>query len=95
MFEVGLRGFNLEMVVMAHQAGDVAAPRLVLNVTAQEPHKLLSVRLIQKDGLLGIAARREVGEGTGKLQPKRTSHAARRESGPGTKSRTDPAARPP
>jgi len=64
------------MVVIAHQAKGAAAPLRLLNVTAQEPHKLVSVHLIQKEGLLRIAARREVVERAGKLQTKRTSHAA-------------------
>jgi hypothetical protein len=66
------------MVMIAHQAGDVTAPPLLVDVPAEEPEELLSIRVIEENRLRRIAARREVGEGAGKFQPEWMSYEAGR-----------------
>jgi hypothetical protein len=72
--EIGLRGFQDQMIVIAHQAVDVTAPMLLLHFTAQESEKVAAVPIIQKNGLLRIASGGDVKECAGKFQAKRTSH---------------------
>lgn len=63
------------MVVIAHQTIHVATPPLLLDFSAEEPQKLSAIGLIEKDGLLGVAARGEVIERTRKLEAKGAGHA--------------------
>jgi hypothetical protein len=53
--------------MIAHQARDVTTPPLLLDFTTEYPEELLSIRVIEKYGLLRIASRRKVGEGAGKF----------------------------
>lgn len=53
-------------------------------------HKLISLGVVEKDELLGIAVCSDVVQRTGKFKTQRSSHEAGRQTERGAKSRTDP-----
>lgn len=76
--EICLGRFNDKMVVIVHQAVDVASPVLLLNLPTEESNETLPISVIEGNRLLSIAASRNVIEGAGKFEPEGTSHEARR-----------------
>jgi hypothetical protein len=64
--------------MVPHQAVDVAPPPLLLNLSTEQSEELQAIRVIHKDGLLGIAAGCDVVKRIGKFKAERAGHEAAR-----------------
>jgi len=74
--QIGLGGFNEELVVIGHQAVCVESPALLCDLAAEEIKKRCAVAIIAKDVLARISARGDVIQGAREFQTQRTGHAA-------------------
>ena len=76
--EIGLWGFEQEMIVVVHQAVGVAAPAEAVDHVGKPFQEQCAISIIEHDGLSGIAATRNMINGAGIFQSERTSHSRRR-----------------
>jgi len=73
--EIGLRGLQQQVVVVAHQAVGGAAPALLLHLLSEPLEEVLTVARVEKDGLSSVATGRDVVERAGELETQGPSHA--------------------
>jgi len=76
LVEVRQRGFDEEVVVVAHQAAHVDPPPVAAHDSAEDLDEDDAVRRVEDDRLLVVAARRDVVTRAGKDDAVRSSHAA-------------------
>jgi hypothetical protein len=74
--EIGLRRFNEQMIVVIHQTVGVAKPPVPIDDVGQQRQPLRPITVIVHDVLPGIAPTRDVVDGSGEFETKRTRHDA-------------------
>lgn len=74
--KITLRGFYQEVVVVIHQTVGMAEPAIAGDNLQEDLKKHLSVGVVEKDSLSGVAAGGEMVDGSRVLQPKRSRHGA-------------------
>ena len=74
--QIGLGGFDEEVVVIAHQAVCVESPALLSDLAAEQIEKRCAVPIIAKDVLACISARGDVIQRASEFQTQRTRDAA-------------------
>ena len=72
--EIGLRGFEQQMIVVIHQAVRMAAPPEAIDDMGQSLQKQGTVPIIRDDGLAGVAATGDMAHGTRIFHAQRSSH---------------------
>lgn len=76
LWRVDGQSFDHQMRMIAHEAVGIAAPPLLVTLLSQQVQEPGAVDVVEKDGLLRIAARGEVVERAGKLLPSWTGHGS-------------------
>ena len=70
-------GFHLQVVMLAHEHEGMQPEKTAAHFTRQSTDEPSSISAVAVDGLALIAARRDVVESAGKLDPQRPRHAYR------------------
>jgi hypothetical protein len=78
--EIGLRRFDQEMIVIAHEAVRVKAPSLLPNLAREERKKALPIVVIAEDHLTLIASGGQVIQGPCVFQTELSCHERRLDS---------------
>jgi hypothetical protein len=73
--EVGLRRFNDQVVVVAHQAADMDPPLVALHDAVEDVEEDDAVEVVQHDRRVVVAARADVVEGAGGEVTARARHS--------------------
>src|SRR5215211_8882140 len=74
--QAGLRRFDDEVEVVAHEAVGVANPLVPLDNTFEERQEALPIVIIEEDRALRVPARGDVIARAGELEPQRARHHA-------------------
>jgi hypothetical protein len=75
--QVGLGGFDEQVVVIIHQAISVESPELLGDLAAEQIEERCAVLFIAKDVLARISPRGDVIQRSSEFQTQRTGHAER------------------
>jgi hypothetical protein len=72
--EIGFRGLDEQVIVVAHQAIGVATPMVLFDLASEQVEKPHAVGVVGEDILPGIATRSHVIDGAGELKAELAGH---------------------